>query len=53
MSRQALRDGWWLYAVFFLLTGSQVLPLTAISLLLNRDLGLEAGAYTRSLQSST
>jgi hypothetical protein len=23
VSRQALGDGWWLYAVFFLLTGSQ------------------------------
>ena len=30
----------WLYAVFFLLTMSQALPLTAIQVLLNRDLGL-------------
>ena len=30
----------WLYAVYFLLTMSQALPLTAIQVLLNRDLGL-------------
>lgn len=30
----------WLYAVFFLLSMSQALPLTAIQVLLNRDLGL-------------
>lgn len=30
----------WLYAVYFLLTMSQALPLTAIQALLNRDLGL-------------
>ena len=30
----------WLYAVFFLLTMSQALPLTAIQVLLNRDLGM-------------
>ena len=30
----------WLYAVFFLLSMAQALPLTAIQVLLNRDLGL-------------
>jgi len=30
----------WLYVVYFLLTMSQALPLTAIQVLLNRDLGL-------------
>ena len=31
----------WLYAVFFLLTMSQALPLTAIQVLLNRELGFQ------------
>ena len=31
----------WLYAVFFLLTMAQSLPLTAIQVVLNRDLGLQ------------
>lgn len=33
---------WWLYATFFLLTMAQALPLTAIQVLLNRDLGLQS-----------
>ena len=36
-----VRAHFWLYAVFFLLTMAQALPLTAIQVLLNRDLGLE------------
>lgn len=37
----AFRRDFWLYAVFFLLTAAQALPLTAIQHLLNRELGLE------------
>ena len=36
-----VRAHFWLYAVFFLLTMAQALPLTAVQVLLNRDLGLE------------
>ena len=34
-------DTRWLYVVFFLLTMAQSLPLTAIQVVLNRDLGLQ------------
>ena len=47
-ARSAFSGGWdkrgdtrWLYAVFFLLTMAQSLPLTAIQVVLNRDLGLQ------------